>query len=135
MPYKDKEKQRQYQREHYKKYHKRYRKQQNEARRKRRQQSKAALILYKGGKCGHCSVSYPYDGVYEFHHTDPNKKDFEISDSLDRNVDELFNSKEILKELDKCLMLCANCHRIEHARLRGELDEQGNSTGHRDRCS
>ena len=64
-----------------------------------------------------------------------NSSTFLSSDSLDRNVDELFNSKEILKELDKCLMLCANCHRIEHARLRGELDEQGNSTGHRDRCS
>ena len=128
MPYKDKDKQREFQMEHYYKHRKHYRKLQNAARKKRRQKSKAALISYKGGECEHCNVSYPYDGVYEFHHTDPTKKDFSISDALDRNIGALSNHKEILKELDKCLMLCANCHRIEHARLRGDLDEQRSST-------
>ena len=120
MPYKSKDKQREFQTEHYYKHHKHYRKLQNTARTKRRQKSKLALIKYKGDKCEHCKVSFPCHGVYEFHHTDPNEKDFSISDALDRNIGVLSNHKKILKELDKCLMLCANCHRIEHARLRGD---------------
>ena len=90
---------------------------------KRRQKLKADLVKYKGGKCEHCSVSYPYDGVYEFHHPDPTKKDFEIGLALDRKIPYLRTRENLLKEIDKCLMLCANCHRIEHARLKGDLDE------------
>jgi len=89
----------------------------------RRQKLKADLVKYKGGKCEHCSVSYTYDGVYEFHHPDPTKKDFEIGLALDRKIPYLRTRENLLKEIDKCLMLCANCHRIEHARLRGDLDE------------
>ena len=47
----------------------------------------------------------------EFHHLNPNEKDFIISDRnliLDWNI--------IKKELDKCELVCANCHREIHSK-------------------
>ncbi len=77
---------------------------------KRRRQIKLDAIQYKGGKCEKCG----YDkcvGALEFHHLDPNEKDFNPS------AMNLANKKwEIAKsELDKCELLCALCHREEHS--------------------
>lgn len=131
MPY-SKERRMEYDKEHYKNNREKKLKYEREIgtprRTKRRRELKSDLVKYKGGKCEHCNVSYPYDGVYEFHHPDPNKKDYEISLALDRKVPYLRSRENLLKEIDKCLMLCANCHRMEHARLKGELDEQRSST-------
>ena len=45
----------------------------------------------------------------QFHHTNPQKKDFIIGNVANRNW-------EIIKtELDKCILLCANCHSIRHS--------------------
>lgn len=78
---------------------------------KRRKKIKTMAIEYKGGECAHCrGVFHP--AVYEFHHIDPSKKDFAIGGG---GVCRSWAA--IQKELDKCDMLCANCHRIEHTRL------------------
>ena len=78
---------------------------------KRRKTIKKEAVVYMGSKCAHCQNSFP-DSVFEFHHTDPALKDFGISKSGH------CRSLEAVKaELDKCIMLCANCHRIEHDRL------------------
>ena len=71
---------------------------------------KKKCIDYKGGKCQHCGYN-KYFGSLDFHHIDPTKKDFTIS----RNFGPFETHK---KELDKCLCLCSNCHRIEHHKLR-----------------
>lgn len=81
----------------------------------RQQNYKKQCVEYKGGKCEFCGYNRYY-GALEFHHKDPSKKDFSIADL--RHV--TFNEQTI-KELDKCLMLCATCHREEHARLKGLL--------------
>lgn len=47
----------------------------------------------------------------EFHHKDPTQKDFGISRQLNRNIDDL------KAEVDKCILLCSNCHAEEHQRL------------------
>lgn len=68
-------------------------------------------IEYKGGECAHCrGVFHP--SVFEFHHRDPSEKDFAMSAK-----GHCRSWEAVKKELDKCDMLCANCHRIEHARL------------------
>lgn len=78
---------------------------------KRRKYIKKEAVAYKGGKCNHCHRVYP-PSVFEFHHTDPSQKDFAISKSgYCRSLD------AVKAELEKCIMLCANCHRIEHDRL------------------
>ena len=78
----------------------------------RRKQQKVTYIKYKGRYCEHCGYDgLAYPSVMEFHHTDPTEKDFEISNNTKTH-------DEVLLELDKCQMLCANCHRAEHTRLR-----------------
>ena len=82
----------------------------NEKRVKRKQASKIKAIQYKGGKCAHCGLVYTdCAGIFDFHHIDPSTKTRIKSGSF-------FNYRwdTIKKELDKCIMLCANCHRRVH---------------------
>ncbi|MBI3290945.1 hypothetical protein HYZ76_01530 [Candidatus Falkowbacteria bacterium] len=78
---------------------------------KRRKKIKLLAINYKGGKCKLCG----YDrcrGALEFHHLDGLKKDFGLStQGLTRSWD------KTKKELDKCVLVCSNCHREIHAGL------------------
>lgn len=68
---------------------------------------KVKAIEYKGGKCADCNTEYPRE-VYDFHHLDPSEKDVDWGRLRLRSWD------SIVKELDKCVLLCANCHRIRH---------------------
>lgn len=66
-------------------------------------------VAYKGGKCQICGYS-KYVGALEFHHIDPSQKDFGIaSKGYTRSWDK---NKE---ELNKCVLVCSNCHREIHA--------------------
>ena len=81
---------------------------------KRRKKIKQEAVEYMGGACKHCGGCFPIS-VFEFHHVDPSEKDFAISGGgHTRSMD------AVKAELDKCIMLCANCHRIEHDRLDNE---------------
>ncbi len=76
-----------------------------------RQRSKQKAIVYLGGSCKICSYNKCVAAL-EFHHLDPLKKDFGIGDSGNTR------SWEKTKiELDKCILVCANCHREIHAGL------------------
>jgi len=77
----------------------------------RQRKYKQQALDYKGSKCQICGYN-TYQGALEFHHIDPNQKDFEMS-KFSRNS--LTNEAKI--ELDKCVLLCANCHREVHAGL------------------
>ena len=69
---------------------------------------KKQCLDYKGGCCTICGYSKFY-GALEFHHKNPNEKDFGISNSRHRTFDD-----KIKAELDKCVLLCSNCHREVH---------------------
>jgi 5-methylcytosine-specific restriction endonuclease McrA len=71
---------------------------------------KTKAVEYKGSKCQVCGYS-KYTGALEFHHLDPKEKDFAISSSKVGKWD------KIKAELDKCVLLCSNCHREVHANL------------------
>jgi len=74
----------------------------------RRKSIKNRSIEYKGGKCERCEYSKCVEAL-EFHHMDPNEKDFGLSaKGITHSWD------KIKDELDKCILLCANCHREEH---------------------
>lgn len=78
---------------------------------KRRSKIKEMAVQYKGGKCCICGYN-KYIGALEFHHLDPNQKDFGIgSKGYTRSSD------KVKEELDKCICVCANCHREIHAGL------------------
>lgn len=68
---------------------------------------KKKAIAYKGGKCENCCTVLPYP-CYDFHHVNPEEKEFAWN--------RLRNQKweTVQRELDKCQLLCANCHRLEH---------------------
>jgi hypothetical protein len=79
---------------------------------KRRKKIKEKAINYKGGCCQKCGYNKCV-GALEFHHLNPNEKDF----SLSSNGYSL-SWETIKKELDKCILVCANCHREIHEELR-----------------
>lgn len=74
----------------------------------RRMQTKLAAIKYLGGKCVHCGWSGNPFG-FQFHHKNPSEKDFSIGAQSNRSWD------IVKQELDKCELLCAICHEIEHS--------------------
>jgi len=82
----------------------------------RQRQLKNEALSYKGGKCVHCGYNR-YPGALEFHHRDPTKKDIKISKFGRKSI-----TATVKTELDKCDLLCANCHREEHARMSGCFD-------------
>ena len=74
----------------------------------RMQNLKRQMVKYKGGECVRCGYK-KYIGALEFHHLDPSKKDFNPSSLKRYKFDE-----RIKEELDKCILVCANCHREIH---------------------
>ena len=75
---------------------------------KRRKDNKVKAVEYLGGKCVHCGLISDKLCVYDFHHLNPQEKEADPGSLLH------YSWNRIQKELDKCILLCANCHRIEH---------------------
>ena len=70
----------------------------------RRKKLSAMALEYKGGKCQICGYN-KCSTALEFHHIDPSKKKFGVKSGNTHSWD-------ILKiEVDKCILLCSNCHR------------------------
>ena len=78
---------------------------------KRRKVLRQKAIEYKGGKCSVCGYSRCADAL-EFHHTDPTVKEFGISGKGYTR-----SWQKVKEELDKCVLLCANCHREIHSEI------------------
>ena len=72
-----------------------------------RQKMKEKAVQYKGGKCIKCDYDKCIRAL-EFHHLVPNEKDFNISRYSVLSWD------KIKIELDKCILICSNCHRELH---------------------
>jgi len=71
----------------------------------RQRNRKKEFVELKGGKCERCGYNRCL-GALEFHHMDPSKKEFQISKNR--------SLESMQEELDKCILLCANCHKEEH---------------------
>tara|TARA_R110000824_G_scaffold15595_1_gene65445 strand:- start:3098 stop:3505 length:408 start_codon:yes stop_codon:yes gene_type:complete len=85
-----------------------------EARRKR----KKVLIEYAGGECEHCGFNEEISSCYDFHHKDPSKKEFAIGTKN-------YGLEKQKKEVDKCLLLCRNCHaKVHHKKHKEEIDKK-----------
>ncbi|QQG34078.1 HNH nuclease domain-containing protein [Aeromonas phage ZPAH1] len=68
---------------------------------------KDKCLEYKGYSCSKCGYS-KCKAALEFHHVDPRHKDFQISRRF------TMKWENVMKELDKCIVVCANCHREIH---------------------
>lgn len=76
---------------------------------KRRKKVRELLVAYKGGKCELCGYKDCIDAL-DLHHKIAGTKEFGISSSgLTRSWE------RNRAEADKCVLLCANCHREIHA--------------------
>ena len=78
-----------------------------------RRRAKLRAIAYKGGSCQICGYSRSQYALV-FHHLDPAQKDFTISG---KNIK---SWTRMQVELDKCILLCSNCHVEEHAKLQAD---------------
>ncbi len=78
---------------------------------KRRKKIRHMAIDYKGGKCQICGYDRCPEAL-EFHHLVKSEKDFGIS-----NKGYTRSWSRIKEELDKCVLLCSNCHREIHSGL------------------
>lgn len=80
---------------------------------KNRKKKKQELVEYKGGCCQVCGYDKSLN-VLQFHHINPNEKDFGVGGKN-------YSLERMKKEVDKCILLCANCH-IE---IHEEIDNFG----------
>ena len=74
----------------------------------RRYRAKSAAIKWLGGRCRNCGWEGD-EAAFQFHHVDPHKKDFTVGNIANKNWE------SIKKELNKCVLLCANCHAVVHS--------------------
>ena len=71
---------------------------------------KRSYIEYMGSECVMCGLLF--DGknaaVFDFHHVDPSQKECNFGGN-NRKLE------TVKTELDKCVLVCSNCHRLLHA--------------------
>ena len=73
---------------------------------RKRVDRKLRLIEMRGGGCERCGYNRCMEAL-EFHHSNPSDKCFGINGSTLAS----YKWERILEEFEKCIMLCANCHR------------------------
>lgn len=71
-----------------------------------RQWARELIIEARKVGCLHCGQLHP--ATLDFHHKDPKTKKFNLTTGKTRS------RKSIIEELQKCIVLCSNCHRILH---------------------
>ncbi len=75
---------------------------------------KQQCVDYRGGQCSICGYNQ-CNSALDFHHRNPQDKTYAISNLANRKFDD-----DLKKELDKCDLLCANCHRELHSKEKDE---------------
>jgi hypothetical protein len=108
MPYKDenvrKRKHKEYSREHYLRNKERLLIANTAYKKRRWQEWKDYKSTLACTKCG-----FSHLAALDFHHVDPNEKEYNINRLISNG-----QFKKAEEELKKCIVLCANCHRIHH---------------------
>jgi len=120
MPNRDPQKQRQYQREWYQ------RNRVTEIARINARRTKR-LVWFDGYKrslrCDRCKKSFKNcPEICDFHHLDPKTK-WRLRGGM-RQILVRHSMRLLLLEIEKCIPLCANCHRITH-HSRASADKKG----------
>lgn len=115
LRYKDPQKRRDWQKNYKRGYMKKYRKlnpdylkNETKKRRKRIIERKKEAIRIKGGSCSTCDYSKNLAAL-EFHHI--NGKDIHWSEE---RAFLHWNRRKFLEELEKVILICANCHKELH---------------------
>ena len=73
-----------------------------------KKQGKEEWVKFKSTlKCAVCNFDHP--AALDFHHVDPSKKENIVSALISSGC-----YKAAMREVEKCIVLCANHHRIHH---------------------
>ena len=70
---------------------------------------KNTIVQLKGNKCAICGKTYP-NNVYDLHHLNGEDKEFNLG-----NKTSTIKLDKVIKEANKCILVCANCHRMIHS--------------------
>jgi hypothetical protein len=81
---------------------------------KRRVERKKIAVNLLGGICTDCKKTY-HLSCYDFHHEDPTTKEFDPCAGTTKKLEVFLN------EIKKCVLLCANCHRLRHFKYETEF--------------
>lgn len=108
MPYKDDEQRRAKQREYSKAWYERNKKKHQAGVKKNKREGKQRWLEFKGSKkCSHCGAQHV--AIIDFHHVIKEDKRSVFKLAANRNYKAAMQEAE-----EKCIPLCANCHRIFH---------------------
>lgn len=79
-----------------------------ESKRERRTERRRWIVAYKrdAGGCQRCATVHP--ACLDFHHEADKEMRISQMVAFGRSVEEIY------EEIQKCIVLCANCHRMEH---------------------
>ena len=80
-----------------------------------RKRKRIKLVQLFGDKCSLCGYNR-CSAALEFHHINPEEKDFELSMSNSKSLE------KNIEEAKKCILICANCHREIHNGLYEGVD-------------
>ena len=109
MPYKDPQKRKEYHKVYQKKWYARNKKQRRQQIYDRKKKIKEWYKEYKKDKvCSHCGFNNPV--AIDFHHIDDTTKDITPAEMTRQG----YSIERMQAEFDKCIPLCANCHRVFH---------------------
>ncbi len=73
--------------------------------------------------CVNCGQRHP--ATLHFHHLNSEDKVFNISSAVNQG----FSLDSIMKEIEKCIVLCANCHAIQHYNMRNKKQTSAGIAG------
>jgi predicted HNH restriction endonuclease len=108
MPYKDPQVRKEKQKEYSRKYYEKNKEKAIAANQVVRARGKEKWDLYKGSlKCARCPEKHI--ATLDFHHINPTEKEYNVSKLVANRM-----YTKAYKEIKKCIVLCANCHRKLH---------------------
>lgn len=108
MPFKSKSRLKAYKKRHYRKHKGLYI---DRMLRRRMERKQWLADILKDLECVTCGENDSW--CLEFHHKDPSQK----KGSVSKMNHQMRPKKLVLAEMDKCVLLCANCHRKTHRKL------------------
>jgi len=99
----------------FKSWYERNKKSVGERHKRNREERRKWFQALKGTMCcQHCTENDPV--CLEFHHEDPKEKEIDVAQAWVKG----WSRERILQEIVKCIVLCSNCHKKLHHKLRIE---------------
>lgn len=76
-----------------------------------RRKNKIKAMTLLGSSCSSCGIKYngSNGAIFDFHHVNKEEKEYQLGTIM------AWSWVKIENELEKCVLLCRNCHALEHS--------------------